>query len=256
MFQKKVTLITGSSRGIGQAIAKSFAEAGTDVVINSRKASGKSHEQGKKLCDEICAMGRRAILIEADISKKEAVQQMFQEVEETFGKLDFLILNAARTPFKPFVQLLDRELRQLIDTNYLGNLYCIKAALPLLERTEGKVVFISSLGGRLYFPSYPLGSMKAAMETVVRDMAEELRNRKITVNGICGGIVKTDVLKALRWYWEEVDNIPDELLMESTEIAEVVLFLCGPASRGIRGQIVVVDRGLSNRLIVPVRKNN
>ena len=247
----KVALITGSSRGIGSAIAKKFAQASVDVIINFRKAGGRSQEQAEILRKELQDIGRRAILIQADIAVKESVRQMLNAVNEYFGRLDFLVLNAARTPFKPLERLLERELRQLVDTNYLGNIFCVQEALPLLERSEGKIVFISSLGSRFFNPAYPLGTMKAAMESAVRDLAEGLAERHISVNGVCGGIVKTDSFKVLRQYWEEIDQIPEELFVEPDEIAEAVLFLCSPASNGIRGQTIVVDRGLSNRLYRP-----
>jgi len=247
-FNDKVALVTGSSRGIGKAIARKFAHAGADIVINYRKAGGSSQAQGNELCEEIRGMGRRAIIVQADISKKESVKKLFQGITEEFGRLDFLILNAARAPFKPIERLLERELRQLVETNYLGNIFCIQEALPLLEKSKGTVVFISSLGSRFYNPAYPLGSMKAAMESIVRDCAESMSDRNISVNAVCGGLVKTDSFKVLRQYWDEIQFIPEELFVEPDEIAEVVLFLCDPASRGIRGQTIVVDRGLSNRL--------
>ena len=250
-FKDKVALITGSSRGIGSAIARRFARAGSAVVVNYRKAGGASQAQGEQLCDEIRSMGGRAILVQADIAVRESVRHLFRAVGEAYGQLEFLILNAARAPFKPLERLLERDLRQLVDTNYLGNIFCLQEALPLLERSQGKVIFISSLGSRFYNPGYPLGSMKAAMESVVRDLAESLRGRKVAVNGICGGVVRTDSLKVLRQYAPELAHLPDELLVEPEEIAEVASFLCGPGGHGILGQTLVVDRGLSNRLYRP-----
>ncbi len=250
LFQDKIALITGSSRGIGNSIARKFALAGADVVINYRKAGGSSQAEGEQLCEELRGIGRRILLIQADISTKGSVRNLFNETEEKFGRLDFLILNAARAPFKPVERLLERELRQLVETNYLGNIFCIQEALPLLEKTGGKVVFISSLGSRFYNPSYPLGSMKAAMESVVRDCAESFRDKNISVNAVCGGIVKTDSFKVLRQYQEDIEKLSDEMFVDPDEIAEVVLFLCSPASRGISGQSIVVDRGLSNSLTV------
>ncbi len=250
-FARKIALVTGSSRGIGHAIAMAFARAGADLVVNYRKAGGRSQEQAESLCGLIKEMGRAAFLVQADISNRDSVKQMFRDVREKCGHLDFLILNAARAPFKPLEKLLERELRQLIDTNYLGNIYCVQEAIPLLEQSEGKIVFISSLGSRFYNPAYPLGSMKAAMEAVVRDLDEGLRDRNISVNAVCGGIVRTDSFKVLRQYWEELDFIPESLIVDPGEIADVALFLCSPAGRGIRGHTIVVDRGLSNRLHRP-----
>jgi NAD(P)-dependent dehydrogenase (short-subunit alcohol dehydrogenase family) len=247
-FGNKVALITGSSRGIGAAIARKFALAGTDVVLNYRKAGGRSQEQGELLCKEIQGMGRRAYLIQADIAVKTSVKQMFSEIREKCSRLDFLILNAAKAPFKPLEHLLERELRQLVETNFMGNIFCVQEALPLFEKSGGKIVFISSLGSRFYNTSYPLGTMKAAMESAVRDLAESLSGTPISVNGVCGGIVKTDSFKVLRQLWEELAHIPDELFVEPDEIADAALFLCSQASRGLRGQTIIVDRGLSNRL--------
>ena len=173
---------------------------------------------------------------------------MINEAVERYERLDFLVLNAARAPFKPLEKLFERELRQLVDTNFMGNIFCIQAAVPFLEKTKGHVIFISSLGSRFYSPAYPLGSMKAAMEAVVRDCAESLRDKSISVNGICGGLVKTDSFKVLRQYWEDIDRVPDKLLVQPDEIADVFMFLCSPSARGIRGQTLVVDGGLGNRI--------
>ena len=247
-MKNKVVLITGSSRGIGNAIARKCAKAGADIVINYRKTGGTSQKASESLCKDIEAMGQKAIMIQADISEKASVKKLFQEIAEKLGRLDFLVLNAARAPFKPIHKLLERELRQLVETNYLGNIFCIQESLSMLEESAGKIVFISSLGSRFYNPAYPLGSMKAAMESVVRDCAETLRDKKVSINGVCGGIVKTDSFKVLRQYWDNIDKLPEDLFVDPDEMADVVLFLCGPESRGISGQTIVVDKGLSNTL--------
>ncbi len=247
-LNRKVALITGSSRGIGKAIARKFAGEGTDIVINYRKAGGSSQAQAEELCKEIEAMGRRTLMVQADISSKESVKNLFTETADQMGRLDYLILNAAKAPFKPLEKLFERELRQLVETNYMGNIFCIQAGLPLLEKAEGKIVFISSLGSRFFNPAYPLGSMKAAMESVVRDCAESLRGRKISVNAVCGGIVKTDSFKVLRQFWDNIDMLPKDIFVEPEELADVAMFLCSQASRGITGQTIVVDRGLSNAI--------
>jgi enoyl-[acyl-carrier protein] reductase III len=250
-FEDRVVLITGSSRGIGNAIALRFAQFGADVIINYLTRGGRSQQQAELLCKEIQNLGRKAFVIQADISVKKSVKQMFDEIRQKVGRLDFLILNAAKAPFKPLEKLFERELRQLIETNYMGNIFCIQEALPLLERHGGRVVFVSSLGSRFYNPEYPLGSMKAAMESVVRDLSESLRKKKINVNAVCGGFVKTDSFKVLRQTMEDLEQLPDELFVEPEALADVVLFLCDPASRSIRGQTLVVDQGLGNTLVRP-----
>ncbi|MFQ3574787.1 MAG: SDR family oxidoreductase [Thermodesulfovibrionales bacterium] len=245
----KVALVTGSSRGIGKAIASHLAKMGCNIVINYTKQGGSSEAQAMSLAEEINEMGLRSLVIRADISVREEVKAMFEKVKETFNRLDLLILNAAKTPFKPIEKLFERELRQLVEVNLFGNIFCIQQAIPLLKETQGTIVFVSSLGSRFYNPSYPLGMMKSAMETVVRDLSCSLAKDKISVNAVCGGIVKTDSYKVLRQIWEGLDKIPESLIVDVSEIAEVVSFLCLPASRGIRGQTIVVDRGMSNQII-------
>lgn len=247
-FKDKVALITGSSRGIGKAIALRLAGWGADVVLNYRKAGGSSQAKAEELCEEIKGMGRRSVVMQADISQKASVRALVGGAAGAMGRLDFLVLNAARAPFKSIERLLEREIKQLVETNYSGNIFCLQEALPHLEKTQGKVVFISSLGSRFYNPAYPLGSMKAAMEAVVRDCAESLRHKRISVNAVCAGIVRTDTLRLLRRMWEDVDRMPDELIVEPEEVADAVAFLLSPLSRGILGQSIVLDKGLSSSL--------
>jgi len=248
VFEGKVALVTGSSRGIGSVIARKFATSGADVTINYRAAGGSSEEQANRLAHEIEELGRRALVARADISQRPEVESLFTRVREDFGRLDFLILNAARAPLKPFARLLERDLRQLVDTNFVGNILCIRNALPLLESAGGSVVFVSSLGSRHSIPDYPLGSMKAAMEAVVRDSSESLRERGVRVNAVCGGMVRTDSLKVLRQSWPGLESIPEELFVTADEIADAVEFLCSSAGQGIQGQVIVVDRGLGHRI--------
>jgi len=250
-FVGRTALVTGGSRGIGKAIAYAFARAGAHVAVTHRRAGGRSLSGGRKLCEDMEAMGRKALLLQADMADRNAIREAVRQVEAETGRLDFLILNAARAPFKPVERLLHRELLQLVNVNYLGNIFCIQEALSLLEASGGKIVFISSLGSRFHVPSYPLGHMKAAMEAVVRDCSESFRDRGVRVNGVCGGVVKTDSFRLLKQHLKTFENIPDHLTVPPEEVASVVLFLCSPASESIRGQILVVDRGLGNGLGMP-----
>jgi NAD(P)-dependent dehydrogenase (short-subunit alcohol dehydrogenase family) len=115
----------------------------------------------------------------------------------------------------------------------------MQQALPLMEGHGGYVVFISSLGSRFALPDYPLGSMKAALECLVKHWAEELAGRRISVNGVTAGLLKTDSLKVLRQYWPGVAQLPDEFFVELNEVADVVLFLCSNAAR-VSGPMLVV----------------
>lgn len=248
----KVALVTGSSRGIGRAIALALAAAGADLAVHGRRSSEEGGGGSEGTAEAVRALGRRAEVFAGDIAVKAEVEGLLRAVGEAFGRLDVLVLNAARAPFKSTERLLERDARQLVDTNLLGNLWCVQRALPLLARQGGDIVYVSSLGSRFMNPDYPLGVMKAAMEAMVRQWAEELADRRIRSNGVCAGLVKTDAYKTMRLIWPGIEHLPDDLVVEPEEVAEVVLFLCSPAARAIRGQTLVVDRGLSNRLIRPV----
>lgn len=245
----RVALVTGSSRGLGRVIARKLSEAGADLVLNYRQTGGRSEAQARALAKELVERGSRTVAIQADISQKDAVAAMFQEIAAEYGRLDILVLNAARAPFKRIDELLRRDLLELIETNYLGNVYCMQQALPLMRGRPGHVVFISSLGSRFVLPSYPLGSMKAAMESLVKQWAAELQDRQISVNGVTAGLLKTDSLMVLRQYWPGVARLPASAFVELEDVAEVVRFLCTDAARGIRGQHIVVDNGLSNAIL-------
>lgn len=248
-LEGKVALITGSTRGIGRAIALRLAHEGADVAVHGRSPGGPSKAQAESLCAEIQGMGRRAEAYAADIARKDEVGDMLEAVARDFGRLDVLVLNAARAPFKETTRLLERDLRQLVETNLFGNVFCVQKALPLLEPEGGRIVFLSSLGSRYMNPQYPLGPMKAAMEAMVRQWAEELGPRGISANAVCAGLVKTDSYKTLRRIWPELASVPESAFVTVEEVADVVAFLSSEASRAIAGQTLVVDRGLSNRIL-------
>jgi NAD(P)-dependent dehydrogenase (short-subunit alcohol dehydrogenase family) len=245
----KVALVTGSSRGIGRAIALALAKEGADLAVHGRQTKGPSVESAAALAQEARALGRRAETFHADVSVRTEVEALMKDVGERMGRLDVLVLNAARAPFKSTERLLERDLRELVDVNFLANVFCVQKALPLLSREGGAVVFVSSLGSRFMNPEYPLGAMKAAMEAMVRQWAEELRPRKIQVNAVCAGLVKTDAFLTLRRLWPGLDRLPEAAFVSPEEVADVVAFLTSPAARAVAGQTIVVDRGLSNRVL-------
>lgn len=248
----KVALVTGSSRGIGRAIALALARSGADIAVHGRRGSEEGGGGLAAVQAEVQALGRRAECFHGDIAVKAEVEALLAAVGAAFGRLDVLVLNAARAPFKSTERLLERDARQLVDTNLLGNLWCVQKAVPWLARQGGDIVYISSLGSRFMNSDYPLGVMKAAMEAMVRQWAEELAPKGIRSNGVCAGLVKTDAFKTMRMVWPGIEHLPDELVVAPEEVADVVTFLTSPAARAIRGQTLVVDRGLSNRLIRPL----
>ncbi|MEE9241412.1 MAG: SDR family oxidoreductase [bacterium] len=247
-YKGKVALITGASRGIGAAVARRLARAGVNLVINHRQERGRSGKLAEEVCRDSESEGVRAIPVPADISDKKSVEKLFSKAEEAFGQLDFLVLNAARAPFKPWEKLLERDLRLLVETNFLGNVFCMQRALPLLSRRGGAVVFVSSLGSRFFNQDYPLGTMKAAMESAVKYWAESYMHKGISVNAVCAGLVKTDSFKTLRMIQPELEKIPERFFLSPEEVADIVHYLLGPANKVICGQTLIADRGISNRL--------
>ena len=241
--------MTGSRRGIGKAIALRLAAQGMTIAVHGRQPDGPSAEVGAAVCEQIRATGGQAQSFSGDIADRVAVTTLIGEVSEAFGRLDGLVLNAARAPFKDSARLMERDLRALVGVNLLGNHFCVQRALPALRAHQGRIVFISSLGSRFMNEQYPLGPMKAAMEAQVRQWAEEFRDDGIRANAICAGLVKTDAYKTLRRLWPELERLPDALFVTPDEVADAVAFLVGPGSRGVTGQTLVVDRGLSNRLM-------
>ena len=181
-LEGKVALVTGSTRGIGRAIALRLARGGADVAVHGSSADGRSREAGEAVCAEIEALGRRAVYVGGDVSKKDAVGAFVDAAVAGLGRLDVLVLNAARAPFKETARLLERDLRQLVDTNLLGSVFCVQKALPHLSADGGRIVFVSSLGSRFMNPQYPLGPMKAAMEAWVRQWTEELGPKGVHAN--------------------------------------------------------------------------
>ena len=248
---ERVALITGSTRGIGRAIALRLAREGVRIAVHGRSPDGASARAASETIEAIREIGGVAMYCHADIADKQAVGAALDSVREHFGRLDVLVLNAARAPFKESYRLLERDLRQLVDTNLLGNVFCLQKALPLLEAQGGHVVFLSSLGSRYMNVQYPLGPLKAAMEAMVRQWSEELQGRHIHVNAVCAGLVKTDAFKTLRRIWPELAELPERFFVTPAEVADVVAFLASSAARAVAGQTLVVDKGLSNRVLRP-----
>ena len=242
-------MVTGSRRGIGEAIARKLATQGLCVAVHGRQPDGPSAAVGEAVAASIREAGGEAAAFDGDVADKAAVTALVERVVAHFGRLDVLVLNAARAPFKESARLLERDLRALVGVNFLGNHFCVQKALPALREHRGRIVFLSSLGSRYMNEQYPLGPMKAAMEAQVRQWAEEFREDGIRANAVCAGLVKTDAYKTLRRLWPELERLPEALFVTPQEVADAVAFLAGPDAAGVTGQTLVVDRGLSNRLM-------
>jgi enoyl-[acyl-carrier protein] reductase III len=239
LFEKKVALVTGSGRGIGRAIALHFARNGADVVINFFRNRAPAEETAH----EIEALGRRALLVKADVGELDDLNRLFDEIEHTFGGLDIFIHNAASGYNRPVLEQKPKGWDWTMNINARSLLFGAQRAVPLMEkRGGGRIVSITSPGSSRVLPDYVVvGASKAAIESLTRYLAVELAPKNIIVNAVSPGIVETDALKHFDAL--AITATPAGRLVTPQDVAEVVAFLCTPAASMIRGQVIVVDGG-------------
>lgn len=247
-FEGKIALVTGSSRGIGQAIALDLARRGADVVVNYvRKAS-----DAEETVSAIRKMGRRAQAIRADLREIEQIDAMFEETKDVFGGLDILVNNAASGYNRPAMEQRVKGWDWTMNINARAVLFASQNAARIMQpRGGGKIVNISSLGSlRVFLPEYiVVGASKAAMEALTRYLAVEFGAMNIAVNCVSGGVVETDALKFFPIGQDLLEAAekwtPARRLVTPQDIANAVAFLCSEEASMIRGQTIVVDGGLS-----------
>ena len=242
---QKVALVTGGSRGLGRCIVVRLADAGYDVVINYLR----NDEAAEEVRGLVESRGRKAHLIRTNVGDPKAIRTMFAEVEERFGRLDVLVHNAALGAFIPVMDLKGYHWKITMDTNSRALLVCSQAAVRLMGEDGGTIIAISSLGSHRVTPSYgAIGISKAALESLIKYLAVELAPRNIRVNGVSGGPIDTDALRnhpmAETMKEEIIQRTPAGRIGTVDDLAEVVLFLCSPASKWIVGQTIIADGGL------------
>lgn len=243
----KTALVTGGSRGIGRACALRLAEAGADVVINYLTSRSAAME----VAGEVAALGRSAYVVKADVSEEDDVRSMLDFVAERIGRLDILVSNAASGGFRPLLESNTRQFHATMNTNVLALIYLVQAAMPLLERSEGraKVVAISSHGSHKALPMYGLlGGSKAALESVVRHLTLEVGHRGVNVNVVKAGLVETDSTRLLpgadRYFAARRDRtMVGNRDLQADDVADAVLFLASPLSDMVQGETLTVDGG-------------
>jgi NAD(P)-dependent dehydrogenase (short-subunit alcohol dehydrogenase family) len=242
----KVAVITGSSKGIGRAIAERLAEHGAKVVISSRKAGP---------CEEVAAAinaqrAGAAIAIPANISSKDDLQRLVDETREAFGQIDILVCNAAANPYYgPMSGIGDDAFRKILENNIIANHWLIQMVAPEMKaRRDGAITIISSIAGLRGSPVIgTYGISKAADMQLARNLAIELSPHNIRINCITPGLVKTDFARAL-WETPEAEkrssqNTPLRRLGEPDDIAGAAVFLASKAGAWITGQAIVIDGG-------------
>jgi NAD(P)-dependent dehydrogenase (short-subunit alcohol dehydrogenase family) len=243
----KVAVITGSSRGIGRAIAEAMADQGAQVVISSRK-----EEACREVADSINAKHGegRAIVVPASISSKEALQNLVDETRRQLGRIDILVCNAASNPYYgPMGGIGDDQFRKILENNVIANHWLIQMVAPeMIERKAGSIIIVSSIGGlkaSAVIGAYNIS--KAADFQLARNLAAEFGPHQVRVNCIAPGLIRTDFARAL---WENPDTLkavtahtPLQRIGEPREIAGAAIFLASDASTFVTGQALVVDGG-------------
>src|SRR3954454_24775556 len=241
----KTAVITGSTRGIGKAIAERMAEAGANVVISSRKpeacaavaaAIGATHGAG------------RAVAIPANISSKDELEHLVDETMRQLGQIDVLVCNAASNPyFGPMAGIEDGQFRKILENNVLANHWLIGFVAPqMLERKDGSIIIVSSIGalrGSSVLGAYCVS--KAADLQLARNLAVEYGPSNVRVNCIAPGLIRTDFARAL-WenpvtYERAVSTYALRRIGEPDDIVGVAVFLASSAGSYVPGQTIVVD---------------
>lgn len=245
----KVAIVTGSSRGIGKAIAERLAEHGAKVAISSRKLEP---------CQQVAAAlnarhgAGTAIAVAANISSKEALQQLVDQTVQQLGPVDVLVCNAASNPYYgPMAGISDEQFRKVLDNNIVSNHWLINMVAPgMMQRRNGSIVIVSSIGGLRGSPiigAYCIS--KAADMQLARNLAVEFGPHNVRVNCIAPGLIKTDFAKAL---WDDPKLLearnaetPLRRIGDPDEIAGAAVYLAAPASAFMTGQTLVVDGGVT-----------
>lgn len=247
-YTNKIALVTGSGRGIGRAIALYFAQNGTDVVVNFFRNRAPAEET----VQEIEKLGRRALLVKADIGDLDDLKRLFEETEREFGGLDFFVHNAASGYNHPVMEQKPKGWDWTMNINARSLLFGAQQAVPLMEaRGGGCIVSVSSAGATRVLPDYVVvGASKAALEALTRYLAVELSPKNIVVNAVSPGVVETDALHHFASMGGQenilkkfIEMVPAGRLIQPEEVAQVVGFLCTPAASMIRGQTIVLDGG-------------
>ncbi|HEY5751619.1 MAG TPA: SDR family oxidoreductase [Chthoniobacterales bacterium] len=241
----KVAIITGSSRGIGAAIAKRLADDGLAVIINYAGRAGDA----EKVVREIQARGGQAIAVQADVSKPVEVSALFDKAEEAFGGVDIIVNNAGimQTGFVNVVDTDDALFDRLFAINVKGTFNALRIAAKRL-RQGGRIVNFSTSVVGLALPGYaPYAATKSAVETLTNIFAKELRGREISVNAVAPGPTATDLFldgKTPEQIAHMAKMAPLERLGRPEDIAGVVSFLVGPDGGWVNGQTLRANGGI------------
>lgn len=244
MLTDQVALVTGASRGIGREIALELARHGAHVAVNY----AGSKEKAESVVQEIEALGRKAIAIQADVKNEESVKAMVKKVTDTFNRLDILVNNAGITKDNLIMRMKEKDFTAVIDTNLKGVFLCTKAVTrTMMKQRSGRIINMASIVGVTGNPGQAnYVAAKAGVIGLTKTTAKELASRNILVNAVAPGFITTDMTAVLTDEQKEdmLKMIPLTKLGQPEHIAKVVRFLASDDASYITGQVIHVDGGM------------
>jgi len=244
-LEGKVALVTGSSRGVGKAVALGFAASGADVVINytSNQAAADN------VVSEIQSMGRSAVAVKADVAVKSDVERLVNSAADKFGKLDILVNNAGFTRPAMMVKMSEDQWDQVVDIHLKGAFMCSQAAGKLMkEQNSGKIINVTSVAGIVgTVGQINYSAAKGGIISMTKSIAREMARYNVCANVISLGIVATDMTEKIRTDEKLKDIYMNRILLkrfaEPDDISPAFVFFASDESNYITGQLVCVDGG-------------
>jgi 3-oxoacyl-[acyl-carrier protein] reductase len=244
-LNEQVAIVTGSSRGIGRAIALELARQGARLVVNYQSSA----EGALAVMQEIEALGSQAVAVQADVSSADGVNALIEATLAAFGRIDILVNNAGIARDTVLMRMSEADWDAVLDTNLKGAFLCTKAVQrTMLKQRQGCIVNIGSVVGlRGNAGQANYAAAKAGLVGFTKAVARELASRNITANLVAPGFIQTDMTAHLpeQYVQAALTQIPLGHLGEPQDVACAVAYLCSPAARYITGQVLCVDGGMA-----------